>query len=264
MTKDIHAAKEAGAGGLELLPFFLYGKGIEMFTREGAEVIPNLPDWSEYGFGTPAFVSLFKSALEAAQDANLPLDYSIGANQGQGVPSEIATQGLAVELLMGQVTVASQTTFDARVPPAEQPSALLQGGMGFMHPIERLNAPNLTAVIAYQIENETGNETGTSTVQLRQDSFVDLTSLVTANNTLQWSPLDTSSSWKIFSFWEAYTNQRSCDGGPNATTFLGNGSWIVDHFSKTGASRITEFWDEYILSDAQIASLLGSIGNYGT
>lgn len=98
---------------------------------------------------------------------------------------------------------------------------------------------------------------------LNQTSFTDLSSLITAEGTLQWSPRDASESWKVFSFWESYTNQRSCDGGPNSTSVIGNGSWIVDHFSERGASRITDFWDEIFLSDPEIADLVKTVGGYG-
>jgi hypothetical protein len=58
---------------------------------------------------------------------------------------------------------------------------------------------------------------------LNESSFIDLTSKVKEGKTLQWTPPDITKSWTIFTFWEAYTNQRSCDGGPNATTTIGNG-----------------------------------------
>ncbi|KAL1608595.1 hypothetical protein SLS60_003539 [Paraconiothyrium brasiliense] len=178
---------------------------------------------------------------------------------GQGIPSEPATVGLAVELLMGQATITPQATFNAPVPQPLQPSETILSGLTFMHPLEQFGNPDLIAVIAYQTQNDTSD----GTVYLVQNSFVDLSSLVTGNKTLLWTPPDNSKAWRIFSFWEAYTNQRSCDGGPNATTVLGNGSWTVDHFSKRGASRTTEFWEQYILSDRRVAELLHDVGNYG-
>lgn len=111
-------------------------------------------------------------------------------------------------------------------------------------------------------ESDRDNRTGATTIHLNESSFIDLMPLVQDGWTLVWTPPDLSKTWKIFSFWEAYTNQRSCDGGVNATTWLGNGSWTVDHFSKAGAARITNFWDEYIIDD-EVADLLRSVGNYG-
>ncbi|KAJ4289046.1 hypothetical protein N0V90_011388 [Kalmusia sp. IMI 367209] len=258
VAKDIRAAKEAGAGGLEILPFYLYGRGEESARRDGANPVPQLPDWSKYGFGTPAFVDLFRDTLETAEEVGLLVDYALGANQGQGVPSEVSTPGLAVELLMGQETVAPRGSFNAHVPRAQQPSSSILSGLSFMHPLEQFGTPNLTAVIAYQVENNIGD----AKVHLKQSSFIDLSSLVAKNQSLQWSPPTSNSTWKIFSFWEAYTNQRSCDAGPKPTDFLGNGSWTVDHFSKAGASRVTDFWDKYILSDKQVAGLLRNVGKY--
>ncbi|OAG01255.1 uncharacterized protein CC84DRAFT_280989 [Paraphaeosphaeria sporulosa] len=258
VANDIRAAKAAGAGGLELLPFYLYGQGEESYRRNGAEVVPDLPDWSKYGFGTDAFVDLFKDSLQAAQDAGILLDYALSPNQGQGIPSEPATPGLAVELLMGQDTIAPHGSFNASIPQAQQPSSYILSGLSFMHPLEQFGTPNLIAVIAYSTENSVSN----GTVHLVQNSFIDLSSLITENNTLRWTPPDRSKFWRVFSFWEAYTNQRSCDGGPNATTSLGNGSWTVDHFSGNGASRVTDFWDQHLLSDPKVAELLRNVGNY--
>lgn len=269
VARDIQDAKAAGAGGLEFLPFYLYGMGEETFRRFSQQTpgywVPELPDWTRYGFGTPAFVSLFKSTLKAAQDIGIVMDYSVGANQGQGVPADPGTPGLAVELLMGNTTITPRGSFSAPVPMARQPSATILSGLNFMHPLEQFGTPNLTAVIAYQVLTQTSKNatTGSRSVWLNQSSFIDLMPLVKDGWSLQWSPPDTTKTWKIFSFWEAYTNQRSCDGGPNAIDFIGNGSWTVDHFSKAGAARVTNFWDEHILSNTEVASLLKSVGKYG-
>lgn len=152
VAKDIHEARSAGAGGLEFLPFYLSGAGEASLRREGFNQV--LPDWSEYGFGTPAFVSLFKEALKAAQDASILLDYAVGANQGQGIPSEVSTPGLAIQLLLGNTTIAPNGSFSAPVPQAQQPSALLLSGLGtIMRPLEQFGTLNLTAVIAYHVLN---------------------------------------------------------------------------------------------------------------
>lgn len=91
VERDIAALASVGAG-LEFLPYYLYG-------------IPGTPgqatptDWNKYGFGTPAYVALFKKILQAVEDVNVPMDYANGANQGQGVPSQPMTPGLALELV---------------------------------------------------------------------------------------------------------------------------------------------------------------------
>lgn len=100
-------------------------------------------------------------------------------------------------------------------------------------------------------------------VYLEETSAVDLTSLVDEDGRLNWMVPSGNSSWRIFSFWQEYTNQRSVAGAFNATSFVGNGSWTVDHFSKKGAQRVTEFFDDYIIVDEETTELLKSVGSYG-
>jgi hypothetical protein len=68
--------------------------------------------------------------------------------------------------------------------------------------------------------------------------------------------------WKIIAIFEDYTNQRSCSPGIGATDIIGNGSWIVDHFSADGAKRITSFWEESILNKQGIRDLIRTVGEY--
>ena len=41
-----------------------------------------------------------------------------------------------------------------------------------------------------------------------------------------------------------------------------NGSWVVDHYSSTGAQLVIDFWEEYLL-DNNTRSLIEEVGNYG-
>jgi len=82
-----------GGGGLEFLPFYLYG----LPTAGYPPVTPT--DWDLYGFGTPAFHDLFKSSLQAAQTSGARFDFAVGANQGAGVPAVVETPGLSMELV---------------------------------------------------------------------------------------------------------------------------------------------------------------------
>ncbi|KAF2180154.1 hypothetical protein K469DRAFT_753618 [Zopfia rhizophila CBS 207.26] len=256
IAKDFRDAKAAGAGGLEYLPFYLYGLPTQL------PGIGTPTDWNKYGFGTPAFSSQFKDALKAAKDAGIVLDYALGANQGQGVPSEPLTFGLAVQLLMGNTTITPKGSFLGPIPQPQHPPETISSGLGFMHALEFFEAPKLAAVIAYQVVDQPPlNISWSRPVYLNQSSFIDLTEQVN-DGTMQWTPPDISKTWKIFTFWEAYTNQKSCTGGTNATDFIGNGSWITDHFSKAGAQLTTDFWDQYLLSDPEIRRLLGSVGKY--
>jgi hypothetical protein len=259
---DVASIAGVGAGGLEFLPFYLYG----LPTGSYNGTTPT--NWSTYGWGTPAFKSLFKSTLVAAEKSDVLLDFALGPNQGAGVPAVPGTTGLSYELLLGNASVKAGTTFNGPVPEPQQPLAELLSGLGFQHPLEQFGSSNLTAVTAFKVlssgyENLTlsGQTIPFPTVKLDESSYVDLTSRV-KNGRLQWNVPSGNATWRIFSFWGHYTNQRSNAGGTLATTVIGNGSWTVDHFSKIGAKVTTDFWDQNILDDAEIATLLKTVGEY--
>jgi hypothetical protein len=91
LAQDIVSAGDVGAGGIELVPFYQYG----LYTGR----YPPGADWSTYGFGTPAYNTLFKQALEAHRDAGLLMDFALGPNQGQGVPADADDEGLQWDLV---------------------------------------------------------------------------------------------------------------------------------------------------------------------
>lgn len=91
---DIQAAGSLGAGAVELLPLYNYGGSLA-----GP---PSGADWATYGFGTPAFRNIFKASLKAAKSAGMRMDFSLGANQGQGVPAETTDPGLHWDLVSGE------------------------------------------------------------------------------------------------------------------------------------------------------------------
>lgn len=264
VASDVASIAGVGAGGLEFLPFYLYGY------PTGSYNSTTPTNWSTYGFGTPAFNSLFKNTLLAAKNSSLLLDFALGPNQGAGVPAVPGTTGLSYELLLGNVSITGGKTFDGPVPAPQQPSAELLSGLGFQHPLEQFGSSNLTAVTAFKvISTYVVNVTlaflnvtvPVPTVKLDESSYVDLTPLV-KNGHLNWTAPSSDSTWRVFSFWGHYTNQRSNTGGTLATTVIGNGSWTVDHFSKTGAEVTTDFWDQNILNDVEIADLLKTVGEY--
>jgi len=144
------------------------------------------------------------------------------------------------------------------------PLAILLSGLGFQHELEQFGSANLTAVAAFRVEsvNAPGPGEYVPTVRLGESSFVDLTEQA-ASGSLTWTAPAGDSEWRIFSFWERFTNQRSNAGGTVPTSFIGNGSWTTDHFSKTGAALSTDFFDKYVIADAETEALLRSVGNYG-
>ncbi|CZR63542.1 uncharacterized protein PAC_13439 [Phialocephala subalpina] len=257
LRQDIASIASVGGGGLEFLPFYLYGDVV------GAATPPT--DWNTYGFGTPAFRDLFQVALEAAKDNKLLFDFAVGANQGQGVPSAPGTPGLAMELRYGHDTIMGGEHFNGTIPKAADFWFL----SGFMGELEPFGEDKLVAVLAGQIISRdvvnftiaAGSYSAFPILEtvLKESSIIDLTSEVT-NGFLGWTP-PTDSNYTLIAFYERYTNQRSCIGGVNATDFIGNGSWTVDHFSAAGSKRTTDFLDQHVIYD-EVKDLLEEVGEY--
>lgn len=247
VQEDVRQIAAVGGGGLEFLPFYNYGLG------------PALTDWSIYGFGTQAFNKLLQAALEMSAALNLAFDFALGPNQGAGVPSSVETPGLAKELVYGNSRIKSGETFSGNVPKAMINFNQLPG---FMNPAELWGPNELIAVVAGRIISEGGLAGYIPFSTLEHDSLIDLTN-VTKDGTLTWTAPDRNGTWVIFAIYERYTNQRSCVSISNATTALGNGSWMVDHWSASGAKKTTDFWDRHILSDSTIAALARKAGEYG-
>ena len=241
-----------GGGGLEFLPFYNYGLG------------PALTDWSIYGFGTDAFNKLFQAALDTASTLRLAFDFALGPNQGAGVPSEVETPGLAKTLVYGSTKIESGANFSGEIP---EPVVNYNFLPGFMNPPEPWGSNELLAVVAGRIASEGGFADGPYGSKipytfLDHDSLVELTN-ITNHGTLTWTAPDGNGTWVLFAVYERYTNQRTCVSIANATTALGNGSWVVDHWSVSGAKKTTDFWDQHILSVPEIARLVGEIMSYG-
>lgn len=91
VAADIAAAGSIGAGGIELVPFFEYGGELGS--------MPDGADWATYNFGTAPFRSIFASALTAHEENGLMMDFSLGPNQGQGVPASPDNPGLQWDLV---------------------------------------------------------------------------------------------------------------------------------------------------------------------
>lgn len=91
VAADIAAAGSIGAGGIELVPFFEYGGELGS--------MPAGADWAEYKFGTILFRNIFAAALTAHEENGLVMDFSLGPNQGQGVPASPDNPGLQWDLV---------------------------------------------------------------------------------------------------------------------------------------------------------------------
>ncbi|KAK1453408.1 hypothetical protein CMEL01_05067 [Colletotrichum melonis] len=244
VTRDVAEIASVGAGGLEFLPYY-------QFRSPSA-------NWSTYGYGTNASRTVFRAAMQAAADNDILFDFSIGANQGQGVPSEPESVGLALELAYVNITVAPGHVFNGTLPLSTQPAS--PSLHFFMHPCEEFGQQNLSFVLA--VEETPAFNASSTAVNLSR--VMDITTSVDPyTRFISWTtPKDSQNAWRIMAWYTRYTNQRSVEGAPDAATWVQNGSWVTDHFSAAGAKKLTDFFDGYIVPEGQDRELLARVGKY--
>ncbi|PYH75426.1 hypothetical protein BO82DRAFT_410522 [Aspergillus uvarum CBS 121591] len=232
---------DASAGGVEFLPFYAYGSEVP-----GA-------DWVTYGFGTPAYLKMFKAALQAHKEAGLTMDFPLGPNQGQGVPARCDDEGLQWDLLLSPRTELMTAGFQAGIQ--EIWVALVTAQVLSARNITSQTVPTLYTVavedhMQYVLKNAT-LQAWTDNISLEGTVHLKL-------------PSSHGETYLLFAFYQYLTHTQNLPVNSNKTgTIFDNGSYIVDHFSAKGAQVVTKFWDDYLLEDAEVKELLSEVGNYG-
>ncbi len=257
VQSDIAALAAASAGGLEFLGFFNQG------------FPPISTDWSVYGFGTKVFKDILKAALQTTVEHGLRFDFAIGPNTGAGVPAVPRTEGLAMELVYGARVMNASDKAGALPPPMLR---FNHGPLdGWVHEPENFGPSELVAVVAAQVKSrgrKSGGRDAAEQVVLYEDSVVDLTTAA-KNGAVDWEAprgggksSRAGSSWVLLAFYQRFSNERSCVSVSQASTWIGNGSWALDHFSAAGAKKATDFWDQHLLDDKEINDMIGRAGMY--
>ncbi|KAL1877886.1 hypothetical protein Daus18300_002239 [Diaporthe australafricana] len=249
VRSDIRAAGEIGAGGVEFLPYYNYGGEL------GPP--PSGVNWSTYGFGTPPFLELFKSALETHKEAGLAMDFALGPNQGQGIPAHKDDEGLQWDLFSTTVTVPKGGVVNGTAP------GWAAG--------ELVAAVSAAVVSRTKVSYNVTGHAGTSIVVyddlvLKNGSLADMTASISGDGTfvLELPPTSPAESgYELFFFYQKLSGNQNVQFASNvSTTIWDNGSYNVDHFSSKGAQAIRKFWEEYILVD-NVKDLVREVGNYG-
>ncbi|KAL9067682.1 MAG: hypothetical protein Q9157_006735 [Trypethelium eluteriae] len=202
----------------------------------------------------------------------------MGPNQGQGVPSPEDSEGLAWDLY----------SYNISVPLGESYSNILPGwGIGKLQAVvggRIVSSFNITVPPTASFGGTAElNATGTypslpgdtpanrTQVTLAANSLQDLTAHVGSDGRLSYTCLQnsTGSGCTLFVIYLIHSDYRAQQdpeflGGPQTApqSWLQNGSWAVDHFSALGAQIITNFWEQFVLTNGT-RELLMSVGNYG-
>lgn len=181
------------------------------------------------------------------------MDFTIGPNQGAGVPAELEynDDGLIWDLAGFNLTVPKGTTYQDTLP-----------GWGAAY-----NWDTFVAATTGLVVNQNAAQ-----LTLSAASLLEVTSHVDANGVLDhtFNDTDEGSDYTLFAFYLKHTNKREVNASSDApadvpqspiTTFNENGSWVVDHFSATGAQLIIDFWGDYLLFD-NTTDAVREVGNF--
>jgi hypothetical protein len=265
---DIVSAASIGAGGVEFLPYYNYGGG---YGGPPAGV-----NWSTYGFGTPPYLNVFRSAMEGHRDTGTLMDFPLGPNQAQGVPAERDDDGLQWDLVSDSFQSARKITahFSDQVPF----SVIVPANGTFSGVIPGWGTGDLVALVSAHVLSESNTSTfapnispetfpailpNANFIQAQQaatqlqiviedGSLKDVTPSVGPNGTATFSAPanNTGMYYRLFAFYQRRTLNKNVSFQSNrSATIWDDGSYNVDHFSSRGAETVTDFWEKYILVD---------------
>ena len=263
VADDFAKAKDVGMGGLELLGYYLYGNYPSVIAEGG----PVPVDWTNYGWGTPAWKELMTVALKATKENGMVMDFAQGPNQGAGVPAKPNDDGLMWDLVPYNSSVPIGGTFDD-VLPGWGTGRFVSASIALVLSSEVSNFSALPAWQGPYYYNGT-----TQSVDIA--SLEDVTDKVSSNGHLTLtlpSNVTTGLYYEVFAFYQNFSGYRE-QASPLALrpgsiqqspveSFVQNGSWVVDHFSSKGAQIIIDFWEKYLL-DEETRQLFQEVGNYG-
>ncbi|GAB7361969.1 hypothetical protein MBLNU230_g2006t1 [Neophaeotheca triangularis] len=261
VARDFEAVAEKGAGGMELLGYYLYGN----YPEEVAEGGPTPTDWTTYGWGTEAWRQLTDVALRATRDNGLVMDFALGPNQGAGVPAEPDDEGIMWSLVPFNTSVPVGGTFDD-ILPGWGTGEFVSASTGLVVDSQPANYSASPAFLGPYYYEGTENT-------LRASSLDDVTHRVASDGSILLEfPADSEGlEYRLFAYYQVhseYRQQASPEevqaGVPQSPVlnYTQNGSWVADHLSARGANLITEYWENNLLSE-ETRSLFREVGNYG-
>lgn len=191
--------------------------------------------------------------MQATKDNNLIIDLALGPNQGAGVPAPVNADGLQWDLQPFNVTVPIGGKFDDILP-----------GWG--------TGPLISASIG--LVKSSANISSVETYILAAGSLQDVTETIAADGRLNFNfPSAKGERFVLFAYYLIHTQYReqqtpelviSGEGVQQSpvTSFVQNGSWVVDHFSAKGAQEMETFWKTHLLNGGNTAQLARDVGNY--
>ncbi|KAI8717106.1 hypothetical protein NCS52_00785100 [Fusarium sp. LHS14.1] len=248
LANDIKQSAAIGSGGIELVGFYEYGGELGM--------MPAGANWSTYGFGTPAYRHLFKTALQTHLQKGTLMDFIIGPNQGQGVPADATNTGLQWDMIPYTAEVPQNGSFEGILP------GWADGTLVSL----------VTALVSStrNVSTQVAGTAGASNITyqeytLKADSLKRHLQGFDENTghfkiSLPRSP--TGTHYRIFAFYERLSGYRNLHfESARHENIFDDGSYAVDHFDSAGAQVVIDFWEKHMLVDG-IPELLNKAGRY--
>ncbi|KAF7338556.1 Secreted protein [Mycena venus] len=249
LRSDVAEIAHVGSSGFELLSYQTYGGDV-------------LLDPTDYAFGSDRFVEATAVLVQAAVANHITIDFSMGPNQGAGVPvfpDDVDMEGMLTELAFGSHFLAPGEKFSGSLPsPTVFPDVT-------NNDTPSANITKLRLVSALVAELVPGADPNFFRVSLVWDTVQDLTSQVDKSFRLSFTAPNNPSVLL------AYYSRRN--GYPEAHKGLTGsfrdkpgswGSYVVDHFSPKGAEVTIKFIEQNILAREDIGALaaLPGVGGY--
>lgn len=193
------------------------------------------------------------TALQATKDNGLIIDLAMGPNQGAGIPSVLNASGLQWDLQPFNKTVPFGGKFNEVIP-------------GW-------NTEHLVSASTGLVKSST-NVSSTLTHKLSAESLEDVIHMVssTGHLNISFSSHTAGEHYVVFTYYLIHTQYREeptpelVTSGPGVTqspvtSYVQNGSFVVDHFSAEGAEAVAAFWNDHLL-DGTSSPLIKEVGNY--
>ncbi|KAJ6488564.1 hypothetical protein C8R47DRAFT_484312 [Mycena vitilis] len=257
LRSDVAEMARVGSSGFELLSYQSYG-------GEGQNTGNILLDPTDYAFGSDNFVNVTAVLVQAAIANNLTIDFSMGPDQGAGVPvfpDDVDMEGMNTELVFGSQFLAAGEVFNGSLPsPSVFPMV-----SGLDNQTDSANITTMRLVSAVVAELIPGANTSAARVSLDWNTVQDLTSQVDTSSSISFTAPNSSSVLL------AYYSRRN--GFPEARRGLNGsfldepgswGSWVVDHYSAKGANVSISFIEQNILARENIGEMAAQpgVGSY--
>ncbi|OIJ24011.1 glycosyl hydrolase [Nocardioides luteus] len=236
IAREVDQVADAGFGVLEVadVTHSLRARNIDI-------------DVATYGWGSAPWVAGVKAALAQAAKRGVRVDVTVGPSWPAAVPTITPDDDAAcTELVHGQAVVAAGSTYDAALPEP------------VVEPAPSVTRSELVTVQAHRITGyvRDRNNNVTSTI-LDPASYLDLSASVEGEHLTWTAPAEPAgATWVLLATWQRGSGQEP-EAGPHTSPR----AYVVDHFSRRGAQKVIDLWQDRLL-DGELRTLLRKAGGY--